>query len=171
MIHPDKLINFAAWGDEEDLLGIADITLPNLTLLKETLKGAGLLGEFETGVPGHYGSLKTQFTWRQATKQASRLAHPDGMLLTLRAATQGIDSGSYKLAKIPIVIVTRPFASDMQLGKFDPATAMGTTTEVENLYFKYSYNNEVIHEIDKLNGKAIINGVDVMSEINAILGR
>ena len=171
MIHPDKLISFAAFDEAEELLGIVDSTLPNLTPLKETTKGAGVLGEYETGVPGHYGAMKLQITWRQATKEASKLAHPDGMTLTLRAATQGIDSGTYKLTRIPIVVVVRPFASDLQLGKFDPATAMGTTTEVECLYFKYTYNDELIHEIDKLNNKCIVNGVDVMEEINRILGR
>ena len=159
------------WGDGDELLGVVDATLPNLTPLKETTKGAAILGEYETGVPGHYGPLKLQMTWRQATAQAAKLAHPEGMVLTLRAAAQGIDSGSYKPTKTPLVVTVRPFASDLQLGKFDPATAMGTTTEVECLYFKYTYGGEVIHEIDKLNSKSVQNGVDVESEINTMLGR
>lgn len=171
LIKPDKLINFAVYDAAGEMLGIVDATLPNFTPLKETTKGAGILGEYETGVPAHYGPMKLQFTWRQATKQASSLAHPDGMPLTLRAAMQGIDTGTYRPTKIPVVVVIRPFASDLQLGKFDPATSMGTTTEVECLYFKYTYNGEVLHEIDKLNNKCVINGEDVMSEINAILGR
>lgn len=171
MLHPDKLIGFAVFGDGEEQLGVVDATLPNLTPLKETSKGAGILGEYETGTPGNYGSLKLQLTWRQATMQAAKLARPEGMLLEFRAAAQGIDSAAYRFTKIPVKVVVRASASDMQYGKFDPATAMGTTTEVECLYYKYVYNDEVVHEIDKLNYKAIVAGVDESEELNRILGR
>ena len=40
MKHPDKLNNFAVWMDGDKLLGVVDVTLPNLTPLKETSKGA-----------------------------------------------------------------------------------------------------------------------------------
>jgi phage tail tube protein FII len=93
------------------------------------------------------------------------------MMIELRAAGQGVDSGTYKFTKSPIRVTVRAAASDMQLGKFDPATAMGTTTEIECLYFKYMYGDEVIHEIDKLNFKAIVSGQDVLEEVNKMLGR
>jgi phage tail tube protein FII len=115
--------------------------------------------------------MKLQLTWRQATAQASRLARPEGMAIELRAAGQGVDSSSYKFTKTPIRVTVRASASDMQLGKFDPATAMGTTTEIECLYFKYEHNDEVIYEVDKVNFKAIIAGEDVLEEVNRILGR
>lgn len=171
MIHPDKLVNFAVWDENEELLGVVDATLPSLTPLKETTKGAGILGEYEVGVPGHYSSLKLGMTWRRMTEQASRLAHPNGMMLTLRAAVQGLDSSTYRPVTQSLVVTVRPFASDMSLGSFDPATAMGTTTEVECAYFKMTLDGNVIHEIDKLNFKCIVDGTDVMSEINTILGR
>ena len=169
--HPDKLINFAVYADGDELLGVADATLPNLTPLKENNKGAGIAGEYETSAIGHYASMKLQLTWRTATKSAALLARPDGMMLELRASAQGIDSRSYKFTKSPIKVTVRACASDLQLGKFDPATAMGTTTEVECLYYKYTYDGEVVHEIDKLNFKAIVGGVDVLAEVNAHLGR
>ena len=171
MNHPDKLINFAVWGEGAELLGVVDATLPNLTPLKETAKGAGIAGEYETGAIGHFGSMKLQLTWRHATAQASKLAHPEGMTIELRAAAQGIDSATYKFTKNPIRVTVRASASDMQFGKFDPATAMGTTTAVECLYFKYMYGDETIPEIDKLNFKAVIAGKDVLAEVNAMLGR
>lgn len=170
-VHPDKLINFACWGDGEELLGVVDATLPNMTALKETTKGAGIAGEIETGVLGHYGSMKLQLTWKQATPQASKLARPEGMTLELRAAAQGIDTSTYKFTKSPIRITVRASRSDMQLGKFDPATAMGTTTEVECLYYKYMYDDEIIHEIDKLNFKVVVAGEDELEEVNRMLGR
>ena len=171
MNHPDKLINFAAWGEGEELLGVVDATLPNMTPLKETTKGAGIAGEMETGVPGHYGSMKLQVTWKQATPQALKLARPEGMTIELRAAAQGLDSSTYKFTKSPIRVTVRASRSDLQLGKFDPATAMGTTTEIECLYFKYMYGDEIIFENDKLNFKSVVLNEDELEEVNRMLGR
>lgn len=169
MDHPDKIQNFQVYMGSK-LLGIVDATLPNMTPLKETTKGAGIAGEIETPVRGYYGTLKLQLTWRQATKDAVRLADPNGETIELRAAAQVIDSGSYKLKTEAIKIVVKAFASDMQLGKFDPATAMGTTTELECVYFKMERGGEVLYENDKLNHKSIVNGVDVTADIRAATG-
>ncbi len=169
--HPDKLINFAVFLDGEELLGVVDATLPNLTPLKETGKGAGIAGEYETRALGHYGPFKLQLTWRRATSKAIALANPEGRTLELRAAGQDIDSGDYRFKKSPIRITVRASGSDMQPGKFEPAVAMGTTTEVDCLYFKYVEDGEVRIEIDKLNFKSIIAGVDELEEVRSILGK
>ena len=169
MDHPDKIRNFQVYMGSK-LLGIVDATLPNLTPLKETTKGAGIAGEYETPVPGQFGALKLQLTWRQADVSAVRLANPDGQTVELRSSAQVADSGTYRLKKVPIKIVIKGVSSDMQLGKFDPGTAMGTTTELECLYYKMEYNGMVLYEVDKLNFKAVINGVDVLAEDRAIMG-
>jgi P2 family phage contractile tail tube protein len=171
MIHPDKLTAFDVYADGEMLLGVVDATLPNITPLKETIKGAGINGELETSAIGQIGGMKLQMTWRSATEQASLLANPQGMALELRGSAQVIDSAAYRFRQIPIRIAVRACSSDMQLGKFDPATAMGTTTEVECMYFKYTYNGKVLHEIDKTNFKTILGGTDALAEVNKALGR
>lgn len=168
---PDKLLNFAVWLDGVELMGVVDATLPNLTPLKETNKGAGIAGEYETRAMGHYGSMKLQMTWRTATKQAMELAAPEGKVIELRAATQHIDSANYKFGQEGIKVVIRASGSDMQPGKFEPAVVMGSTTEVECLYYKLTRGDDVLVEIDKLNFKSVINGVDELEQARALLGR
>lgn len=168
---PDKLINFAVYLDDGELLGIVDATLPSFTPLKETAKGAGILGEYEVGVPGHYSAMKLGFTWRHATASAIKLCAPEGRSLTLKAAAQSIDSSNYTPIVVPISIFIRQFSSDMSLGNFDPATAMGTTTEVECAYFKLDYDGTTVFELDKLNFKCVVDGVDKVAEVRAAMGR
>lgn len=170
MKHPDKLNNFSVWMDGDKLLGVVDVTLPNLTPLKETSKGAGIAGEFETRAIGHFGSLKLSMTWRRATAHAMLMVNPEGKALELRGAAQVIDSDSYTFAVSPIRITVRASGSDMQPGKFDPATAMGTTTEVECLYLRVEADGTTLTEIDKLNFKAVVNGVDELAEVRTALG-
>lgn len=170
MNHPDKLNNFAVWIDGAKMLGIVDATLPNLTPMKETMKGAGIAGEIESRALGHFGSMKLGLTWRVATKEAFELASPEGKTIELRAVSQGIDGTNYQFDTTGIRVVVRASGSDMNTGKFDPATAMGTTTEVECLYYKYEYGGAVITEIDKLNFKALINGVDELAKSRTLMG-
>ena len=169
MDHPDKIRNFQVYMGSK-LLGIVDATLPNLTPLKETTKGAGIAGEIETPAPGQFGTLKLQLTWLQATREAVMLANPDGQTVELRASAQVADSGSYRLKSVPVKIALKGVASDMQLGKFDPATAMGTTTELECLYYKMERDGQLLYEVDKLNFKCLINGVDVLAEERGNMG-
>lgn len=171
MRHPDKLIGFAVWLDGVELLGVVDATLPNLTPMKETNKGAGIAGEYETRALGQYGALKLGMTWRRANKQAHELASPEGKTIELRAVGQDIDSSDYKFKKGKIRVVVRASASDMQPGKFEPAAAMGTTTELECLYYKYEEDGEVLVEVDKLNYTGVINGVDELAEVRTMLGK
>ena len=51
---PEKLINFRVYEDGDDLVGVADVTLPTLDAMTETVKGAGIAGEVESPVMGHY---------------------------------------------------------------------------------------------------------------------
>lgn len=169
MEHPDKIRNFQVYMGSK-LLGIVDATLPNLTPLKETTKGAGIAGEIETPAPGQFGTLKLQLTWRQPTREAVMLANPDGQTVELRASAQVADSATYRLKGVPVKIVLKGVASDMQLGKFDPGTAMGTTTELECLYYKMEWNGQLLYEVDKLNFKCLINGVDVLAVDRANMG-
>ena len=41
---PEKLINFRAYNDGNDLLGVTDVQLPSLDAMTETVKGAGIAG-------------------------------------------------------------------------------------------------------------------------------
>ena len=171
--HPDKLNNFRVYGDGEIFLGVVDVTLPNLTPMKETNKGSGLGGEVETPAIGHFGSMKLQMTWRQATAAAAKFTRPDRprpLALELKGAAQTVNSLTHTYRMVPIKIVVRGTASDFQLGKFDPGVVMGTTSEIECTYFRYEYDDELVHEIDKYNFKSVVGGVDVLAEVKAILG-
>ena len=55
---PEKLINFRVYENGNDLIGIADVTLPKVDYMTETVKGAGIAGEIDSPVKGHYSSME-----------------------------------------------------------------------------------------------------------------
>lgn len=51
---PSLLVNFRVYdGDSNDMIGVADVELPKLEAMTETLKGAGVSGEVDMPVLGH----------------------------------------------------------------------------------------------------------------------
>ena len=61
---PERLIGFRVYNDSNDLLGIANVTMPTIEAMFDTVSGAGIAGEVETPVLGHYGSMTTTLNWR-----------------------------------------------------------------------------------------------------------
>ena len=51
---PEKLINFRAYNDGNDLLGVTDVQLPSLDAMTETVKGAGTVSYTHLTLPTIY---------------------------------------------------------------------------------------------------------------------
>ena len=51
---PEKLINFRVYLDGNNLIGVADVELPSIEAMTETVKGAGIAGEIDSPTLGHF---------------------------------------------------------------------------------------------------------------------
>ena len=99
---PEKLINFKVYQDGNDLVGIADVQLPSLDAMTETVKGAGIAGEFDSPVLGHFGSMEPVLKWRTLEKRNIMPAMQTGVSLVLRGSQQIYDSARKKLAEVVV---------------------------------------------------------------------
>ena len=66
---PEKLINYKVYLDRSDMVGLADVELPNFEAMTETIKGAGIAGEIDSPTLGHYGSMTLTLNWRTITSE------------------------------------------------------------------------------------------------------
>ena len=128
---PENLINFRVYEDGGAFLGISDVTLPKLSAMTQTIKGAGLAGELEAPTRGHYGSCEAELNWRTIEKDLLHLAANKALSLDLRGAGQGYDSesGEYTTRKIKILLRGRPKEAD--LGKLDVGATTDSKTTIE----------------------------------------
>lgn len=112
---PENLINFRVYEDGGAFLGISDVTLPKLSAMTQTIKGAGLAGELEAPTRGHYGSCEAELNWRTIEKDLLHLAANKALSLDLRGAGQGYDSesGEYTTRKIKVLLRGRPKEADL----------------------------------------------------------
>lgn len=167
---PENLINFRVYEDGGAYLGISDVTLPKLSAMTQTVKGAGIMGEIDAPTYGHYSSMEVELNWRTIEKDIASLAANKGLHLDLRGAGQGYDSGSgeYKVRKIKLVLRGRPKETD--LGKLDVGATTDSKTTLECDYLKLTIDGETKIEIDKYNYICNIDGVDYMSDVRDALG-
>lgn len=167
---PEKLINFRVYEDGVDLLGIADVELPSLEAMTETVKGAGIAGEVESPALGHYGSMTCKINWRTVVKPTAHLAAPRAHNLDFRGASQVYDAatGEYRVQALKVTVRCTPKTTEF--GKLDVGTTSDASNEFEVFYLKVSIDGRTIVEIDKYNYICIINGVDYMRKVREALG-
>lgn len=166
----EKMVNFRVYQDGNDLVGVADVELSTLTAMTETIKGAGIAGEFEAPTTAHFSSMEVTFNWRTLTKSNISLMAPKAYHFDLRGAQDTYDSAAREIKQqsVKCVITGRP--KEMGLGKLDVSASTGTSNKFEVMYIKISVDGETLLEFDKYNYIYVVNGVDYGADIRAALG-
>lgn len=167
---PERLINFRVYNGGNDLLGIATVDLPELEAMTETVSGAGIAGEVESPLLGHYGSTTTTFTWRSIEPAAMVLAEQRSHLVDVRGSQQVYDAAAGVYSTVPVRAAMKIVPKTVGLGTFEPGATTDTEQEFEVLYLKLQINRRVVLEIDKYNFKAEINGYDALASVRKDLG-
>jgi P2 family phage contractile tail tube protein len=167
---PERIVGHRVYRNGKDLLGVADVELPKIQYITETLKGAGILGELETPTTGQTKALKTKINFRTTTPDMISLLDCSGHDLEFRAAIQKYDVSSGGRSFNADRIVIRGFPSEGELGKFESGASGNSSVELECVYLKYVINDVTVLEIDKLNYKYVVNGVDSLSVVREALG-
>lgn len=169
-IQNQKMINFRVFDEGNDLLGIADIQLPSMELLSETVKGAGIAGEFDAPTIGHYASMTLGINFRTVCKEQLNLAGKRDRHLDMRGAIQAYDAstGTYKTQKVKVIV--RGIAKKVDLGKLVTAATGDSSIELSVAYLKVEIDGKRHIEIDIFNYIAFVNGEDSLAEVREALG-
>ena len=166
----EKLINFRVYYDGKDLMGSADVTLPELSAMTDTIKGAGIAGEIEVPILGHYGAMQVGINWRTLNMSTLVLAKPMAHHLEFRGAVQVFDAatGKYKVGAQKVVVKSVP--KKTSLGKLDVGVSQDTESEFEVSYLKVFLDGKEILELDKYNYICKIDGQDFLADTRKALG-
>lgn len=168
---PERLTAFRVYLDgSNDMKGIADIQLPSFDAMTDTVKGAGIAGEYESPTLGHFQSMKLTLNWRTVPREIFSLLRQQAQRLDCRGAFQEYDAaaGQYRIRQTRIVVQGPPTKTDP--GKFSTGATSDGSSEIEVLYIKVDIDGRNVVEIDKLNYKCVIDGVDYLADIRRALG-
>lgn len=167
---PERLINFRVYNDSNALMGIATVDLPELQAMSDTVSGAGIAGEVDSPVLGHYQAMSSTFNWRTVERPALELAQQKAHHLEIRGSQQHYDTASGVFTTVSIRVVMRAIPKNFSLGSFEPGSTTDSSTEFEVVYLKIFVNDSEVVEIDKYNFKTKIGDTDMLESVRKDLG-
>jgi len=98
-----------------------------------------------------------------------KAANKDNQMLILRAAQEKIDTSSLDKSYVSRVIYVKGLTKAINYGKLKKGGYGNPSIKKEIVYYKEELDGEVITEIDKFNGKCVINGENVMEDVEALI--
>ena len=167
----ESVINFAVYEDSVEYVGMAGVTLPNLAAIVQTLSGAGIAGNVEVPVLGHYDVMSLTLNFRTTTEHSVRLSEPRRHNIDLRMAQQIEDTvaGEVKVQSIKHVLVVVPKTDTG--GSIAPAAPTNGSGEYSVRYWATYIDGAKVREIDPLNFICEVNGVDYLADVRKAIGK
>lgn len=152
------------------LAGVTDeMTLPNFENISETLNLAGMVGEVDSPSAGQYKSTTVDIPLTQVSKEAFELMCDDSTSIILKSAQEVLDTETYKRTYVVRTITIKGMTKGHDYGKLKKGGYGNPTIKKEVIYYKDQLGEEVLEEIDKFNGKAVINGKDVLGDVESLI--
>lgn len=169
---PSVLTNFKAYAgvDSIEQIGLTDVELPSFEAMTETISGAGIAGEYESPVLGHFQSQTVKLKWRTTTLQLTSLLAQVLHGIDLRGSVQIMDAAAGQIVTQAVRVSVRGQLKMLNPGKFEPGKAMEAESEIEVASIIISIANAPVVEFDKFNSVFKVNGVDYLRQMRVDLG-
>lgn len=166
------VINFAVYENGSEYLGLAKITLPDMTAKTFTVNGAGIPGDLEVPIPGHKDAMTVKIQFIDAPKSAYTLAEERVHILDCRVAHEEYDptAGKIKVTAYKHILTVMP----KSLTGGDVATTAAQAISGEySCFARQDYVDGVlVLDHDPANFRSVdASGTDRLSPVAAALGK
>jgi hypothetical protein len=163
----DVRVNFNIFVDGQGMAGESkDFNAPALALTTEDVRAGGM--DLPVAIEMGMEKLTASFSLISYKRQALALfgvAVGQVVPFVVRELLQSQDG-----TKTGVVHTMRGKINKMDPGTSEPGKLEPLKFELDLNYYKLEHGGVVIHEIDAINMKRIVNGTDVLADNRAILG-
>lgn len=171
MLHPESLIDFKVYEDNNEYLGVAQVGLPDLAYITQQITGAGIAGNVEAVLIGMMDIMTTTMQFRSCTDAAAKLAKPIAHQIDLRVAEQYWDSlGGQRVVQADKYVL-KIIPKKTSPGNVTPASPADANGEYSTYYYAAYKDGKQLWEIDQFNYICKIGGIDYMADIRKALGK
>lgn len=159
-------VDFCVFVGGVSLAGrVAKFEHPELEWTTESANLAGVLGS--TTIRLDLKELKAKLTLKDVNATLMALwGREDNTPLVIRAAAKALDD-----SVDPLKITLIPKINKLSSGAWEPGKAAEQTYEFDLDYYKYEDNGNTTYEIDKMNNRLIVDGVDIWADMRAAIGQ
>lgn len=164
-------IDFAVYEDAEEFVGMASVKLPDKNQKTITINGAGIGGDVEVPVNGHYDAMTLEMEFHNYSARVARLREHRRHNIELRVAQQNEDRVKGQIVQEAVKHVFAVIPKSASGGNVAPATASNTKVAFSVRYWAIYVDGQLVDEIDQLNRVDIINGIDYDAPVRKALGK
>ncbi|WP_320920782.1 phage major tail tube protein [Eisenbergiella porci] len=168
LTYPEVINNYNVYDDGDKMQGVSgEVTLPTLSAITTEISGGGVLGAYNTAVPGAFQATQMDIPFRMVGKEYFTRSIADRQMnLTLRSSIQSVDretGGAISSQGMRVVVRGRPTAYNF--GTLSQGSLMNASITLELTYIMVEIGGENLFELDKLNSIFKVNGVDLLEDI------
>ena len=167
---PDKINNFNVYhgeaNDDSRMVGVtSEVTLPTFTYKSENLNLAGFAGDLDSPTEGQLQSATIEIPFSNISEQSMELLGDDTKTIIMRAAQEFIDKETGTKKYVNRTITVRGMTKEVKMGSLVVGGYGNPSITKEITYYKDVVDNKTIYEVDKINYKYVVNGVDKGAQI------
>jgi len=165
-----KVYDANVYLNNDNKHGLAtEVACPEISFIVDEYDALGLIGtpQFAKGVE----AMEATITWKYPDSEAQiALSNPFKAVDIIVFASLSVYDGSGLNDEQPIRIFLRGFPKGIPGGSFAGKDDVGIATAIAVNYYKLEVNFEEILEIDAVNNRFVVNGVDIMEARRMNLG-
>ena len=167
---PEVVHDFNTYNAGRKQVGVTgEVARPDLEALTASISGAGVLGEYEAVVAGHFSSMEQEIPFRVVNKDYFDMVAPTKAVdLTLRGAIQHTDRATQNTNYVGLRVVFRGKCKKVKPGTVKLHDVMDASITLELTYILIELDGEKKLELDKLNPKYVVNGEDMLEKVRAL---
>lgn len=164
------VLNYAIYKDSKEYMGIAEVAMPDLGYLTQTITGAGIAGEIEAVMAGQLSAMEISLKHIVLTEQTVSLAAPISHKLELREAQQSlVQDGALSFSGMKYVV--KFVTKSSSLGTLKSQSTSDPTTTGSVTYLAIYKDGKKLVEVDPLNYVCYIDGTDHLAKVRNALGK
>ncbi len=166
----ERTINYRVYKDGVDYLGTASVELPEFAAMSETVSGAGIAGEVETPLVGHFEAMSMTLSWRTIEKNAVDLMEHKAHAIDLRSSQQVYDSATGTYSTVAVRFSLKIVPKTTSLGSLEPNAQTDTEQEFSVNYLKMWVGGKEMVEYDPFNYIYKVKGKEQLASVRKDLG-
>ena len=170
--YPAAYISFRVYEDSVNEVGMANVTLPEITNMAVTIMGSGMMGNVSVPIMGmiENNTMSMKFLSHSGPQTFTLFLEQRKHQIELRVAEEYWDIEDAEIGMWPnkYVLIARP--RSMKPGSIAPAAAADASGEFDVYMFAAYRDGVELWYIDKRNMIFRVNGTDYMADVRKALG-
>jgi P2 family phage contractile tail tube protein len=169
----NKTIQYSVYHKRQGQMGYVnnttDLTLPVIEYGSDEISGAGIMGKVEMPSFTDIQSMIFAMGIRADSEQFAAMSAPGLQEFEVRYVIEKFNTSDVAIGIEGHKAVIKGFPKKYDPGKVEVGSTGDGSVEIETTYYKKTIDGKVIIEVDKFNGKLIINGVDYSGQYAGLL--